>query len=168
MVNGRVEFLLPGVSVPLKARKPEIAALEGDALGIQLKRRRLELGLRQKDACSMLGIGENTLVDWERGQSHPMVQHFPRIIAFLGYEPWPEPQALAEELLAERRRRGLTAKAAALLVDADEGTYGRWERGRMPFGPIHSAKVICFLAGEHESQAICRRYFSCAVDPADD
>ena len=57
----------------------------------------------------------------------------PTIIAFLGYEPWDEAITLGQRLLAERRRRGLLAKRAALLLGVDEGTFARWESGsRLP------------------------------------
>ena len=66
---------------------------------------------------------------WERDERPPYVSGYPGIIRFLGYEPWPEPRSLAETLLAERRRRGLSIAAAATAAGVDEGTWRHWERG---------------------------------------
>jgi len=45
---------------------------------------------------------------------------------------------LEGQLLAERRRRGLSAEATARLLEVDEGTYTRWERGRWPVEHIEA------------------------------
>jgi transcriptional regulator with XRE-family HTH domain len=121
---------MPSISVELRVRRPDIASLERDTLGARLKRRRLELGLRQTDAASKLGIGEGTLVHWEREQHAPPASHYPAIIRYLGYEPWPEPITLGERLRAGRLRRGLSIKEAARQLQVDEGTFANWEHVR--------------------------------------
>ena len=65
---------------------------------------------------------------WERGERQPLPHFYPAIIAYLGCEPWPEPETLAHALRAERLRRGLDLFAAARQMGVDEGTLGRWER----------------------------------------
>ncbi|HEY6817637.1 MAG TPA: hypothetical protein VI168_19035 [Croceibacterium sp.] len=138
---------MPGIVAHVQARKPEIADLERDTLAAKLKRRRFNLGLRQKDAAPALGVGENTLVDWEREQSRPAASCYPAIIRFLDYEPWPEPATLGERLRAERLRRGLSIRGAASYLLIDEATFAKWERdARMP---AISMREICdaFLAG---------------------
>jgi len=117
------------VSARLRGRKPELVALEGDSLGAHLRRRRRELRLRRVDAAKLVGADEKTLMWWERDQREPIVSLYPGILAFLGYEPWPEPQSLRDALLAERRRRGINLAQAAELVGVDEGTWRRWETG---------------------------------------
>jgi len=121
---------MPGVSVDLRARRPDIAALERDTLGAKLTRRRLELGLRQTDAAPLLGVGESTLVNWEPDQHVPPASHYPAIIRFLDYEPWLEPSTLAERLRGERLRRGMSIKEAARHLQIDEATFANWEYGR--------------------------------------
>jgi transcriptional regulator with XRE-family HTH domain len=113
----------------LKARKPETLAVQGDTLGAKLRRRRRELALRRIDVASTLGISWKSLMWWERDLRLPFVHAYPRIIEFLGYEPWDPPQTLAEALLAERRRQGLSVEGAADIVSVDPGTWLRWERG---------------------------------------
>jgi magnesium chelatase family protein len=141
----RVAFLMPAVPVPLSAQKPEIRALEGDTLGQMLRRRRVERGLWLKDAAEEMGIGLFTLIKWEKQSSQPDSRYYPAIIAFLGYEPWPEPKTPGEMLLAERRRRGLTTRQAADLMRIDQGTLARWEaNSARPFGKWE-ARASAFL-----------------------
>ena len=144
----RVAFLVPGVRARVSGRKPEVVALERDTLGAKLKRRRMELGLRQVDAAPRLGISEKTMVEWERDQRTPPVEYFPAIIAFLAREPWPEPETVSERLLAERRRRGWSIKAAARRLGVDEGTFGGWERGTRQATRQSRKARDDFLAGE--------------------
>ena len=66
---------------------------------------------------------------WKRDARPPFVHAYPKIIQFLGYEPWPSPETLAEALLAERRRRGLSVETSAKIIGIDPGTWLRWERG---------------------------------------
>lgn len=119
---------MPGVSVRLHARRRDTAPLD-DSLGAQLIRRRRERGLARTEAATELGVSWKTLMSWERNEREPFVSFYPAIIAWLGYEPWPEPNTLAEALHAERRRRGIEIRKAAALIGVDEGTWRRWEAG---------------------------------------
>jgi len=101
-------------------------------LSAHLRRRRRELGLFRKHAAERMGVNEWTLLKWETGAVMPLVSFYPRIIAFLGYEPWPEPRTLAEMLLAKRRREGRSGKEAAEMMGIDQGTYSRMEAGHIP------------------------------------
>ena len=94
-----------------------------------LRRRRRELALRQIDAAESLGVSWKSLTRWERDERLPFVHAYPKIIEFLGYEPWDPPRTLSEALLAERRRRGLSVGRSADMIGVDAGTWLRWERG---------------------------------------
>ena len=60
-------------------------------MGEHLRKRRLDLGLRQKDAAERLGASPKTYEYWEQGKYEPEFRFLPAIIAFLGYDPTPEP-----------------------------------------------------------------------------
>jgi len=93
------------------------------------------------DVAPLLGVGEHTIVNWERGRSTPPDAHYPKIIAFLGYEPWSEPLTQGERLRAQRLRRGLSIKRAALYLGIYESTFAEWERdARKPLGRL---SAIC-------------------------
>lgn len=113
----------------MSAPKPRFSREDMDTLGAKLETRRRELGLDRVQASSRLRCDPKTLMWWERNERPPFVHSYPAIIAFLGYEPWDEPQRLAQALLAERRRRGIDLGKAAALIKVDEGTWRRWELG---------------------------------------
>lgn len=56
-------------------------------MGEQIKRRRLELGLSQKDAAKMLGVTSFTVLNWEQGKTKPLAESALQIASFLGHEP---------------------------------------------------------------------------------
>lgn len=120
---------MPGVSVRLHTCRPDVRAAIGPSFGAQLVRRRRELGLTRAEAATALGVSWKTLMWWERNEREPFVSFYPAIISWLGYEPWPEPNTLGGALLAERRRRGLEIRKAAVLIGVDEGTWRHWECG---------------------------------------
>lgn len=140
---------MPGVAKAFLVQKPEPGDLRGDSLGARLRRRRRELGVWQRDAAMTIGVKPWTLLSWERDVRQPMVSMYPAIIRYLGYEPWPQPTTFGEELMAERRRRGLSIRDAAAILGVDEGTFGHWERGDwMPQSRARQAIMFTFLAGD--------------------
>jgi transcriptional regulator with XRE-family HTH domain len=78
-----------------------------------------------------MDTSEGVYRKWEAGVT-PMIERFPAIIAFLGFEPWGEATTLPDRLRAERRRRGVTIDQAAGLLGVDASTLWWWENGRKP------------------------------------
>lgn len=143
--HARIALLLPAIPAVLRARKPEILALQGASLGAQLRRRRHELHLRRIDVARMLGTSWKSLMWWQQDAREPFARSYPAIIRFLGREPWPEPETLPERLLAERRRRGFTIQEAADAAGVDYGTYWRWESGEWTPQPRSLPRITDFL-----------------------
>jgi transcriptional regulator with XRE-family HTH domain len=77
-----------------------------------------------------LGTDETTLFRWERNMAQPQIRYFPRVLKFLGYDPFPVTLSLADKLLAARRTLGLTQKAFAERLGVDPTTLRKWEQGR--------------------------------------
>ena len=100
-----------------------------DDLARHLQVRRQILGHQRHQAARIVEVDSKTWSSWETGVREPFVHQYPAILRYLEYEPWPPPTCLAEALLAERRRRGLSVASAASSIDVDEGTWRRWERG---------------------------------------
>lgn len=102
-------------------------------LGDHLKKRRLDLGLRQHEVAGQLGINRRTYENWEAGKHEPEVRYWPGVVAFLEYDPAP-PLSLGvdigERLRAARRVRGLSQEALARLLGIDESTVQQWEAGK--------------------------------------
>lgn len=88
-LHRRVAFL-PFVRVCLKSLRKKPFDFEPKTLGEQIKKRRLELGLSQKEVGDMLGVTSFTVLNWEKGKTEPLPQFVSKIILFLGNDPaWP-------------------------------------------------------------------------------
>jgi transcriptional regulator with XRE-family HTH domain len=100
-------------------------------VGEHLKKRRLDLGLRQKDAAREIGADTQTYGYWERGRTEPELRFFPAIIRFLGYDPAPADSTvpLGERLRAARRREGFSQRELARRLGLDPTTVQAWEAG---------------------------------------
>lgn len=114
-------------------------------LGDHLKKRRLELNLHQKQVAKRLNVNPWTLGNWEKNRRTPEVRFIPRIIEFLGYYPFPEPETLAEKMIYERRMLGLSQKQLAKKLSVDEATVARWEAGAAPIYQKHRDLIQVFL-----------------------
>lgn len=99
-------------------------------IGEHLKKRRLDLGLLQREVAEQLGVSMFTIINWESGETRPLVRYGPRIIDFLGYDPLPEPKSFSQEVWKLRWRRGLTQQELAARLHTDESTIRDWERGQ--------------------------------------
>ncbi len=128
-----------------------------NTLGDHLKRRRLELRQFQKEVSLRLGVNEWTYHNWETNKNVPMVSMYPKIIEFLGYYPFPEPQTLGEHILGYRRRKGLSLKRMAKILDVDEGTLTRWEKGIVPHALAHRRVLDSFFAECELPDSFARR-----------
>ncbi len=92
--HGRVA-LLPFCEISLKTAKPKLYPTDPQTIGDHLKKRRYELGFRQKDVAALLKVNEFTVCGWENDKKAPTVRYLPRIIEFLGYYPFPAPRTLS-------------------------------------------------------------------------
>ena len=116
---------------PLPRSYPQVLA----AIGDHLRKRRLDLGLLQREVAERLGVTESTVTNWELNRTKPAFWFLPGIIRFLGYTPWAADGSIGDRMLAYRRERALSQAAFAQVLSVDHGTLGRWERGlRRPNG----------------------------------
>jgi transcriptional regulator with XRE-family HTH domain len=123
---------LPFCHARLSARKPSNPTYptELKTLGDHLRKRRLDLGLLQREVAEKLGVDEDSVCHWEIGFSRPKAYLIPRVTEFLGYAPWAAPATLGEWLVMARRANGLSRKRLAKRLGVDESTVFRWESGR--------------------------------------
>ena len=99
-------------------------------MGDHIRRKRLDLGLRQRTLAKQLGVRMETVANWELGKAKPLVRHMAGLIQFLGYDPVRVKDSLPGRLQAARRRLGLTQAEVAARLGLDEGTVLDLERGR--------------------------------------
>jgi len=71
--------------VRLKGKKPKNKAYpkEVKTIGDAIRKRRLDLGLRQKDVAKIIGCDKTTILNWERGHTHPFANHMSKVVIFL-------------------------------------------------------------------------------------
>lgn len=73
--------------IRLKALRKKEFDFDPKTLGEHIKKRRLELGLTQKQAAKRLRVNSWTVLNWEKGETQPLTKSVPKIISFLGYDP---------------------------------------------------------------------------------
>ncbi len=128
---------------------PENYPRELKILGDRIRKRRLELGLFQRQVAEAIGVDADTIWRWERNATGPPVRYIPRIIRFLGYNPFPIPRALPERLLAARKALGLTQEALAKRLAVDPVSLCMWERGKRRLSKRLLRIVEIFLRTHH-------------------
>jgi len=126
----------------LKTLKPTVWKRHPATLGDHLLKHRIAQGLLQRDLRKRFKLEKETYANWEKDRRYPAMKHWPGIIAFLGYDPTPDPTTLGQQLLAHRRRHGLSRKDLAVSLGVDETTLWRWEIDeRKPNSDIH-VKIV--------------------------
>jgi transcriptional regulator with XRE-family HTH domain len=90
----------------------------------------MDLGITQKEAARLMGADQWTVINWEKGRTEPAARYVPRIVRFLGHDPFPRGTTLAQRLRAARRARGLSHRALARELGIDPTTLLGWEQGR--------------------------------------
>lgn len=98
-------------------------------LGDHIRKKRLQLGLFQREVAKQLEVNAWTILNWEKGKTEVPIGSFPAVLRFLGNDPFPEPETVSQHLLSKRRAMGWTIREAAQTIGVDPGTWGRWERG---------------------------------------
>ena len=130
--------------ISLKSLIPKPYDFEPITLGDHVRKKRLKMGLMQKEVAK-LGVNTWTILNWEKGHTEPPIVSIPIIVQFLGYDPFPQPETLPQRLLAKRREMGWSIKDAAEAVGVDPGTWRNWERGQTILYRNHRALVAQFL-----------------------
>jgi transcriptional regulator with XRE-family HTH domain len=99
----------------------------------------MDLGLRQLDLARQIGVWTSTINTWENHHFHPDVQHVPKIVQFLGYDPFgPPPDSFPARLKAARIASGLTRRQLAARLRVHAATLAKWERGEAD--PVESSR----------------------------
>ena len=141
----RVAFL-PFARITLKSLISKPWYFEPQTLGEHIKRRRLQLGLYQKDVAAVIGVSTETVFNWEKGLNNPEIQYMPSIITFIGYDPEPpKPTNIAEYIKAKRRELGWTQERLAYHLGVDPCTITDWEAGKTILFKAHRKKVATFI-----------------------
>lgn len=144
-----------GVPLTLKALKSKDYVEEPKSLGEHLRKRRKELGLLQREAAAQMGVSAETIANWEKDRARPLAAQFRPVIAFLGYDPSPEPKTLAQRVEAKRRVLGVTFEQVADYLGWDAGTLTRYLNGTWRLSLERADALERFLGlDEQEAAAV--------------
>jgi transcriptional regulator with XRE-family HTH domain len=117
----------------LRARKPVHREKYPDFLrtwGDWIKARRLDLKLTKRQLSRRFNVDDVTIYLWEKNRVKPSLAQIPKIIEFLGNDPFEkETQALGDRILEYRRIHGLTQEKFAVQLGIDQTTLAGWESG---------------------------------------
>jgi transcriptional regulator with XRE-family HTH domain len=107
-----------------------------------IRKRRLDLGLRQIDAAKMIGCDEMSVVNWEKGHRSPRVNQMAGVVNFLGFNPFQNGDTMAHRLVNHRKALGITQKefAGQLGVDSRDAVERVWRV--LPPGELFDTKVV--------------------------
>jgi transcriptional regulator with XRE-family HTH domain len=75
--------------------------------------------LLQREVAAQFGANEGSIWNWEANRTSPTLRFIPGIVQFLGYVPFPVPDALPETLTTTRRLLGVSRKRLAKLLARD-------------------------------------------------
>ena len=115
-------------------------------LGDHLRKRRLDLGLLQKDVAEEIGVNTSTITNWELNHNFPELRFIPAIIEFLGYWPMDTPtDNLGQQIVMKRTKLGISQKELAQQLCVNPSSLGRWEQDIGKPSQDNYRKVIDFL-----------------------
>ena len=117
------------MEIPLTIPLLEELTRKPITLGDHLRRRRIELGLYQKDVATRLGVTTSTVWNWENRGSVDL-RFTPRVIEFLGYNPTPQPDDLLGKLAWYKLVNGLTLEQLGVEMGRDPEQLADWLSGR--------------------------------------
>lgn len=141
LLQGFIAFFRVG-PITLKALKRKKTNFVLKTIGDHVRKRRLELGLSQKAVARLLRVTEFTVINWEKHGLIPPTTTMGRVIKFLGYDPLPIGETVADRLRASRRQMGWSQKQLGNALGVDPCTVQGWEAG----GTIMMKAHRCLVA----------------------
>jgi len=125
--------VLPFCHLTLQARKPVHREEYPDFLrtwGDHIKTRRLDLKLTKRQLSLRFNVDDVTIYLWEKNRVKPSLAKIPKIIEFLGHDPFEKKtENLRDRIREYRRVHGLTQRNLAKQLGVNQTTVAGWERG---------------------------------------
>jgi DNA-binding XRE family transcriptional regulator len=104
---------------------------ESSPIGLHIRKRRLALNLTQKAVALKINVSTDCVTFWENGRAKPQIQHMPKIIEFLGYNPVTyENLTIGGRIKNYRIQHGLSHKKMGKMLEVDGATICTWEIGK--------------------------------------
>lgn len=121
-------------------------------IGDHIRKKRLESGLLQKHVAAQLSVTEESITNWENNNTQPQLQHYPAIIAYLGYDPFVMvAETFGQQVRQYRRAYGLSLKNMGALLGVDGSTVWGWEHHQSVPSPRTKRVFESLTAQEQQS-----------------
>ena len=102
-------------------------------VGEHIRKKRMDLGLLQREVAEIIGVTESSVWNWEHGVE-PEQHYNPNIIKFLGYIPFDCPDDTVGRLAWYKRTNGLTLNELGQQMQRHPDQLQEWLSGtRCPF-----------------------------------
>jgi transcriptional regulator with XRE-family HTH domain len=124
-----------------REKYPDVCSTWGD----WIRARRIDLGFTKVQLSSKFHVDDTTIYLWEHNRVQPSLTQIPKIIEFLGKNPFESiSENLGDKLRSYRQLRGLSQKKLSEMLGVDQSTLASWERGiHQPIGRlIEKLKVL--------------------------
>jgi len=145
------------IETTLTIQPPEEFTKEPVTLGDHLRRRRLELGLYQKDVAVQIGVTTSTIWNWENGWSSITLSCMPKVIEFLGYNSIPWPDKLVDKLGWYKQVNSLTLEQLGAEMNRDPEQLADWLTGRHNPCRRNREEVELFFSGHVQGAGAVQR-----------
>jgi hypothetical protein len=93
------------------------------------------------------------VVNWEKDRTEPVAAQFRPVVAFLGYDPTPQPHTLADRLKAKQRTFGTSLAQVARHLAWDPGSLRCYLDGTWNLSPDRREALETFLNAEDAALA---------------
>ena len=156
------------INIPYNIQRDTSISKEPVTLGDHLRRRRLELGLYQRDVAVKIGVTASTIWNWENGWSSITLSCMPKVIEFLGYNPIPCPDGLMGKLAWYKQVNGLSLEQLGANMGRDPEQLADWLSGRHKPCRRNREEVELFLSGHVQGPGPVQRSGSALPEESPD
>lgn len=122
-------FSLITVSVPRIHIPPQGYQEFPRTIGEHIRKRRVDLGLLQREVAGRIGVNKGSIYNWESG-TEPELRFMPKVIEFLGYVPFDQPIDTLGKLAYYKRANGLSYEGLGTKVGIHHERLQAWLTGR--------------------------------------
>ena len=104
--------------------------------------------LTKRQLSLNLNVSDLTIYLWEKNLVKPSLAQIPKIIEFLGQDPFERKAENLEDKVREFRRvHGLSQKSLGRLLGIDASTIGAWEKSKNQPMKTNLLKLLSILCG---------------------
>jgi transcriptional regulator with XRE-family HTH domain len=117
--------------LPLPVKYPN----ELKTIADHLRKRRYDLKFSQPKVAKIIGVSTDTITYWENERTIPQMTFVPKILEFLGYNPYKiDTSTQGGRIKFYRYQKGLSQKRLAKLLHVDPSTIKSWEENECELG----------------------------------